>query len=574
MAGLSGGLLTPAQGAEVFPDTTQADTETYFQGESATREIQLTASNGFFTVGAFQAIGESEAPADEQHLIRQHFTALVPKGTDGRASARWHVWSETDQELRATLRFQLPPDTPATDWQLTIGDHQMRDFTVRASRSVGSQVLTFRHLSIAAGKTSVTLKRITGNGVPQITGIDLNLDQPARLLRTRWRPAAVHTSYSASTCPVAKLWVFETESLVPESSYSPMTTEFGYFGAGFGADGRPAGNVNFSMWAASAKSKLAPPLDSVPHLLATGNPDADFSGFGHEGSGVKIRNWSPYLHHPQSVIQALRVETIGNRNFFYGYFFDERVRKWVLFAVGSKPIVEGKPLESLRLSSFCEIPGPAVRQRSGDTQRIMKRRGWVLDEKQNWHAVDTQHFRTDGTPVSKQIGTTADGWLTMATGGMDFVKPPGEVRLHSPSTRPDYLGPTHLAQLFSLPVEFESKSVTDVAASSVTINYQLADAGPNAMATLYYGETDCFTSVQRDLHGTEHKGVSSQLLANNRTWSHRTAPLAVSNNSVEWSLTDLNPGQRYFFRLFVSNDEGKSWDFSSGSLSTKTNNEN
>ena len=327
MAGLSGGLLTPAQGAEVFPDTTQADTETYFQGESATREIQLTASNGFFTVGAFQAIGESEAPADEQHLIRQHFTALVPKGTDGRASARWHVWSETDQELRATLRFQLPPDTPATDWQLTIGDHQMRDFTVRASRSVGSQVLTFRHLSIAAGKTSVTLKRITGNGVPQITGIDLNLDQPARLLRTRWRPAAVHTSYSASTCPVAKLWVFETESLVPESSYSPMTTEFGYFGAGFGADGRPAGNVNFSMWAASAKSKLAPPLDSVPHLLATGNPDADFSGFGHEGSGVKIRNWSPYLHHPQSVIQALRVETIGNRNFFYGYFFDERVRK-------------------------------------------------------------------------------------------------------------------------------------------------------------------------------------------------------------------------------------------------------
>jgi hypothetical protein len=245
MAGLSCGLLLPAQNAEVFPGTTHADSEIYFQGEPATREIRLTAFNGFFTSGGFQAIGESEAPADEQHLIRQHFTALVSKGTDGHATARWHVWSETDQELSATLRFQLPPDTLATDWQLTIGDFQLRDFTVRASRSVGSQILTFRHLSIVAGKTTVTLKRIAGSGIPQITGIDLNLGEPARLLRTRWRPAAVHTRYSASTCPVAKLWVFETKSLLPESSYSPMTTEFGYFGAGFGADGRPSGNVNF-----------------------------------------------------------------------------------------------------------------------------------------------------------------------------------------------------------------------------------------------------------------------------------------------------------------------------------------
>lgn len=574
VTGLLFGFLTPAPATEVFEDTTRAESGVFYQGETATREIRLTASNGFFTSGGFQAIGETEAPADERHLIRQYFTALVPKGTDGPASARWHVWSETDQELRATLRFQLSPDTPATDWQLTIGDYQVKDFKVRASGSVAPQILVFRHLSIVAGKTTITLKRIAGSGAPEITGIDLRLDQPARLLRTRWRPAAVHTRYSASTCPVAKLWVFETESLLPESSYSPMTTEFGYFGAGFGADGRPAGNVNFSMWAASAKSKSAPPLDSVPHLLATGNPEAEFSGFGHEGSGVKMRNWSPYLHHPQSVIQALRVETIGNRNFFYGYLFDERARKWVLFAVGSKPIAKGKPIESLRLSSFCEIPGPAARQRSGDTERIMKRRGWVLDENRNWHSVDTQHFRTDGNPESKQIGTTADGWLTMATGGMEFVKPPGEVRLDNPSPRPDYLGANHLAELFSLPVEFESKSVTDVTASSATINYQLADAGLNARAILYYGETDCFTAVQRDLHGTEHKGVSSQLLANDRTWTHRTESQAVINDAVEWALADLKQGKRYFFRLFVSNDRGKSWDFSSGSLSTAINQEN
>lgn len=562
-----GGLLTSVHAVEVFPDTTRPESGIYYQGERVARDIRLTPSNGFFSAGAFQAIGESEAPPDEQVLIRQHFEALIPKSEDADASARWHLWSGTDQSLQVVIHIRVPPNTEVTEWEMVVGEHR-RLFVVAASEAVAmtTQSKTFHHLSIAAGKTTVMLKRLTGAGAPQIEEIALTLEEPARLLRARWRPAAVHTRYAASTCPVSKLWVFETRSLLPETSYSPMTTEFGYFGAGFGADGRPAGNVNFSMWAASAKSKTAPPLDAVPHLLATGNPEADFSGFGHEGSGVKLRNWSPYLHHPESVVQALRVETIGNRNVFYGYLFDERIQRWMLFAAGSKPISEGKPLESLRLSSFCEIPGPAARQRSGDTQRIIQRRGWVLDENHQWHPVDTQHFRTDGEPVSKQIGTTTDGWLTMATGGMERVKPPREVTLNEPAPRPGYLA--HLDELFALPVEFDNRSVTDVTATTGTITYQFTDAGPNARATLYYGETDCFTAVPRDLHGTEHKGVSTQMLTRDRTWAHHTAPRAVVDKTVEWTLPDLNPGKRYFFRLFVVNDAGKSWDFSSGSFTT------
>ncbi len=269
------------------------------------------------------------------------------------------------------------------------------------------------------------------------------------------------------------------------------------------------------------------------------------------------------------MIQALRVETIGDRNVFYGYLFDERISRWVLFAAGSKPVTPGKPLETLRLSSFVEIPGPAARQRTGDIRRVMQRRGWVLDANREWHLVDTQHFRTDGEPVSKQIGTTAEGWLTMATGGMEFVKPPPEVKLVQPSTLPDYLAPHHVTELFAMPVEFDKKSVSKVSGSSAAITYSFADAGPDARATLYYGETDCFTAVPRDLHGTESKGVSTQMLAADRTWSNRTKERSVTDNTVDWTLTDLKPGTRYFFRIFVINDLGKSWDFSTGSFTTR-----
>ena len=71
-----------------------------------------------------------------------------------------------------------------------------------------------------------------------------------------------------------------------------------------------------------------PPVFAMPHLLATGNPAAEFSGFGHEGSGVKIRNWEPYWRNPKSVIQALRVETKDGFDTFYGYLFDEEKKSW------------------------------------------------------------------------------------------------------------------------------------------------------------------------------------------------------------------------------------------------------
>ena len=87
----------------------------------------------------------------------------------------------------------------------------------------------------------------------------------------------------------------------------------------------------------------------MPHLLATGNPTAEFSGFGHEGSGVKLRGWEPFAHHPKSVIQALRMEISPEFETYYGYFYDDRTDRWKLYTV----VV---PLRMASTPSFARLP--------------------------------------------------------------------------------------------------------------------------------------------------------------------------------------------------------------------------
>ena len=469
--------------------------------------------------------------------------------------------------------MEAPNSQHETQWmvdfsgqsRLTTTGQCADDTATRLSFNVSQPGLQTLRLQLRGGplptKTKIQQIRIRGPGITD-----------AQLLRARWRPSAIHTQYSSSTCAQTKLWVFETESLTRSTHYSPMTTRFGYFGASFDADGRAAGNVNFSMWAANRNAKSSPPISQMPHLLATGNPDAEFSGFGHEGSGVKIRNWQPYLHHPKSVIQALRLDAGSQWNTYSGYLFDQRTERWVLFATGRKPVDQTKrsKIEFLRPASFCEIPGPPAQQRTGDQRRTVRRRGWFLGNDKRWHAVDRQTTKSPETPTNRSIASE-NGWLTMSTGGMKMVVTPEVVSLANskPSDLPIYLQPHVANQLMTGPVTFDTSYVSDTTKTTATVTYDFVDSGPNAEATLHYGTTDCLTFVDRVLHGTEKKSaVNQQMLSSNRTWSHRTTKQPVIDNHCQFNLSNLQPDTEYHYRIHVKNDNGKSWAFETGMLQT------
>lgn len=544
----------------------------YFGSAPQNGRLVLDANNGFFTKGAFRAIGKHAAPESDRALISSHFDGLQAVGSKIPGEACWYLWKASPAAAELRIYFDVPRAEAGVKWEVSVGNNEFQIATsVSDGRepqsyafplevgSLGLQKIAIRKLD-SKSKSATKFKKMEATGA----GID-----GARLIRARWRPAAVHARYESSQCKNSAVWVFETQSVRQCSSYSPITTAFGYFGASFNSDGLAAGGVNFSMWAASRKAEKMPMVSEMPHLLATANPAAEFSGFGHEGSGVKIRNWDPYQRHPRSVIQGLRVESSDGIDTFYGYLFEESEQRWVLFAAGRRPSKSKKGQPGLRAGSFCEVPGPPNVERTGDIVREVKRRGWFYGADKKWHVADTLHLGDDPANTNRFVRALDDGWLSMGTGGVEMSTGPRVARLREPPSKlPIYLTPKCASQLFELPVEIGRPKVTKIKADSVLVSYPGLNAGSQTRATLYYGRSDCVTFVKRKLHNTEKKGVSSEQFEGDRTWQYETAVIDVKGSRAEFLLDSLTPGTTYFFRVLVEGSEGKSWAFETGEFKT------
>lgn len=535
-------------------------------------KLILTASNGFFDSGTCRAGGESSLPkVGDDSLIKPNFAFLNQwKKTSG--TIRWHLWLPQPGTVRLSMNMNVTPQQAGSQLVVVLAGQKRTVTTVAASPdSPQPWGLTFEVTQPGEHTVSISATKIRDavSGVGEVHPIDVfgPAIQNAQLLRARWRPAAVHGGYASSRTNRSRMWVMTTRSLCDFSSYSPITTPFGYYGTSFDADRRTKGGFNFSMWAAG-KGRNVPPLEQMPHLLAAGSPEAEFSGFGHEGSGVKLRGWTPMPDRPKICVQALRVESEGNYDTYHGYFWDHPSQQWKLYAVGRK-WNGGKPKDHLSPGSFCEVPGPPQVQRSGDRVREVRRRGWHYGEDKQWHSMDTFKCRSK-EPANKFWSTTADGEFAMGTGGMryyQFVNPPAPTEHKAV---PVFLTPSATQQLYRLPADISKAYATHVTSNSASINLAIAASGKDSRVQIYYGETDCLTFARRKLHGTErNSAVSQSTQADNRSWSHNSTTAPVSNGSGQLLLTDLKPATTYYYRALITNDAGKRWTFQTQSFRTK-----
>lgn len=572
-------------GPELFAVSAALDRPavSYFGEAAEGGRITLTAMNGFFDSGAFAAHGASPAPEEEALFIPKRYESLqVRSGGKGRGaaggSARWHLWTEVAGELEVTAYLTVPAAEVGAVWNVTCYGHS---YPVRSRASDGKATQGWKlRIPVGTGRHTVALAPADAGAAAatKIHRIELGgaVAESAKLLRARWRPAAVHTGYSSSTCDSSSVWVFESKSLNGASCYAPINTPFGYFGTTFDASRKAPRGINFSMWAAG-KGKEAPPVTSMPHLLATGNPDAEFSGFGHEGSGVKLRGWDCLDWNPTSVIQALRIERRGPYDFYYGYFYHQPQQRWILHAAGARPPRRpNAPPEFSRVTAFTEVPGPPDRQRTGDVERQVARRGWFLDSEGEWHVADVHSCKDKEAASSRRIGSRSgeEGWHLSLMGGMEIVDGPQELALKAPApvTLPEYLQPEKSKQLFKLPVRFTEHSIEEVKRTSVRVRYAISDLGPEAAAraTLYYGTKDCLTFVRRGLHATERKGASAEFYTADRTWDHQTTSEPTEDGLHSFQLHDLEPNTQYFHRALVTHGNGKSWSFETGTFTTRS----
>lgn len=576
-----GGLIAYGQETaqlETAPKLFEAGTdeqgrEYFLNGQPAkNRKLILTASNGFFDNGICRASGESSLPkVGDESLIKPNFEHLGQwKKTNG--TMRWHLWLPQPGTVSLNVNMRISARQARSHLTVSLGGESRAVTTVQSSPSACQPwKLTFNVEKPGEYTLALSASKISDSkfGVGELHTIDVvgSAIEKAQLLRARWRPAAVHGGYASSNLKQSRMWVMTTRSMCDFSSYSPITTPFGYYGTSFDAERRSKGSFNFSMWAAGARAKV-PPLHQMPHLLAAGSPQAEFSGFGHEGSGVKLRGWTPMPDRPKLCVQALRVESDGKYDTYHGYFWDHPTGQWKLYAVGRK-WNDGKSKQHLSPGSFCEVPGPPQVQRSGDMVREVRRRGWHLGEDHKWHPMDTFKCKSKG-PANKFWYTTIDGEFAMGTGGMryyDFKQPSAPKKQ---TTLPGYLTPAATKQLYRLPADIKEIKTTNVKTRSAKINLNMTRAGSNAGVMIYYGESDCLTFAKRKLHGTERNSdVSKSTQASNRSWSNSTQDVDLKDGINQVVLTGLKPKTTYYFRALITNDDGKIWTFETHSFRTK-----
>lgn len=258
----------------------------------------------------------------------------------------------------------------------------------------------------------------------KLSYIKLISENQMYVVRSRWRPAAIHSGFKSSKSPKFMSWIMEIEALNPTMScYAPVTSPFGYYGFVLNKDGTVTKGINFSLWSFGMKD-VAPPTRELSRILAIGDPTATFSHFSHEGTGVKIRNFNHVFdsNTTKKYVTALRMQIEPDYVFengqvytYFTYYWDEGTSEWKMYGIGRK-FRKGKPMTSLFARSFVEVPGPPNKERSGHVTRSVLYRGWVQNKETNeWTKLDHMEGFQEG--LTEQNRFIKDGRFAATMGG-------------------------------------------------------------------------------------------------------------------------------------------------------------
>jgi hypothetical protein len=507
-----------------------------FLAQKATgNALHLDANSCFFDGSGLQCKGQGPAVA-EGDLLNGGKSFDTIAGIQAGNQVSWYVHVPAAGKCMVELQVSQGVIVQAT-LELLVGEQ-------RISMSDKTATLGFDRAGVHRIRLASTAKTALS-----IHGLALTGDaiKGASLLRTRWRPAAAHAKFSSSTLEEgAQVWIMEMDAAPGDARfYSPMTTPFGYFGPSWTAEGIPTG-MNFSMWS-FGRGKEEPPLEKLSHLLAVGHPSARFDGFGHEGSGVKLRGWNPFEQwQGQGCVLALRVEAGDPYDTYSGYLFDEVSLTWKLFCAGRKHSADKQGRRRTKANanrtlvpgSFVEVPGPPQRQRTGHIVREMRYRGFVLGEQREPHALDRISGRRKQPVGNQGRGTTSDGRFRLWMGGMEqFEESPAQsIELGHDPAELEWMKPEKLKALFTWPTTINIQSAR-LKNGLVSVVCDVEGMGTLTQARLYLGAKDGLTLAER--------------------WDQA---LVLSGLQEGEAIIQLDaPTTARFARILVENEHGKFW---------------
>jgi predicted RecA/RadA family phage recombinase len=374
----------------------------------------------------------------------------------------------------------------------------------------------------------------------------------ASVVIRRWRPLAIHGRWESSGNPEEVVLAIHRNTIATPhiDMYQPITTPFGYYGSTWRASSRRFNEVNFSLWSYGQNDPI-PPIEELSHLIAVG-PGLVFGEYGHEGTGVKPRGDSPYLEHDVTTqVLALRMEPGEYYDTYYAYYLDPETEQWGFWGAGKKYNDRGT-IRYLTTGAFVEQPGVPARQRSNHVMREVHFGGWLMDKQGQWYNIDRMVPGGSLSTISfKNWGVTEENEFYMQMGGfgendhqpnlleLDGLPPVDE--------RPVYLQPEILEALYRLPATIDTLAPAEVGATRVVVQFDIADAGTDAVAELFWG--------------------TSEGLTFDYEWAYsREVEIAQGVNEIE--ITGLTPNQQYHYRLRIANAEGTTWSMHTQSFAT------
>lgn len=522
----------------------------YMAQRTVDGRLYLTPNECFFPKLGLTAQGSGDIPTDG--LNGTSSFASIGQWDKGDA-AEWGVWLQPGE---LTIRLWMSGTTPESRFAVELGEQRTSFSPETTEVGQPEAVATLSLRVLTPGKYSLIVTDVpqdsTKTFAPSNVALHwVELSGPAAeqgaVLRKRWRPAAAHTKFSSShQMEGTRLWIMEMDAVPGKLGfYSPITTPFGYYGPTWKSDGTVNTSFNFSLWS-FGRGKEAPPIEQLSHLIAIGNPEATFSGFSHEGTGVKIRNWEPLEgRQGQRQALALRVEPGDPYDTYFSYFFASDENRWRLFGVGKK-FNNGRPLKSLWVGSFVEVPGPPPRQRTGAYEREMRYRGWVVDAQGVPRPLDRMangNVNRETGLTHTDRGITDDGWFYLRTGGWTFRKtdesePFVELPAFIETPQVDYLDPDDLAYLQTVPSEITGTRLTR-SGDSALLSFDIKNLGHEPCVIIYLGSREGLTFADR-----WEKTITV------------TRPKEGSNTVV---LEDVAEDRPLFVRLFLKNNEGQFW---------------
>ena len=469
--------------------------EHVFLAQRITNErVRLLPEHCFFYGDSKKLIlsGQTKSPETDPMTLNGGFAYSSIEGLNDPAHrVVWPLFLASEGELRGRVITKGR------------GDLSIKLGGAEAAVTIKGSEVHFKFERYPKGQVELSMSAKTFSGT--IEGVELEGPalKDAKLLRARWRPAAIHSSFTASNLgkEQSRLWIMEVRPhQIEKDFYSPITTPFGYFGSTFHADGS-SGGINFSMWSFEA-GKAEPPLSELSHLLSVGSPQASFGGFNHEGTGVKLRGWNPYEGlKVASGALALRLDPGKPYDTYTGYYYDQTLARWCLFASGRKWSAQ-KSAQNLLPGCFVEVPGPPHIERSGHIPRTADFRGWCRDAKGIWHQLDTM-IGAKADAAREQTNclwrSSADNWFRMSIGGLVHFRYPKGVDVQIPkfSSLPAFLSPEKVKALDETPTSLRVHSAA-IQAGSLVIDIELESVSKKpAHLSAYYGQTDALSFADR-----------------------------------------------------------------------------